>query len=114
MNSANNSNWQFAVTNNRLTFVSFHIVFLSFCRSWENVTPAPGSGIQNSAPAPASEKPPELRQNSGSGNSGAQHYFCLHMKCCYRLNFCNEPVVRRFALRSGARYIGLVFATLSL
>jgi hypothetical protein len=33
-----------------------------------------GSGIQNSAPAPASEKPPELRQNSGSGNSGAQHY----------------------------------------
>jgi hypothetical protein len=35
-----------------------------------------GSGIQNSAPA--SEKPPELRQNSGSGNSGAQHYFELH------------------------------------
>jgi hypothetical protein len=68
-----NSNWQFAVTNNRLTFASFHIVFLSFCRSWENVTPAPGFGIQNSAPAPASEKPPELRQNSGSGNSGAQH-----------------------------------------
>jgi hypothetical protein len=66
-----NSNWQFAVTNNRLTFASFHIVFLSFCRSWENVTPAPGFGIQNSAPAPASEKPPELRQNSG--NSGAQH-----------------------------------------
>ena len=46
-----NCNWQFAVTNNRLTFVSFHIVFLSFCRSWENVTPAPGSGIQNSDPA---------------------------------------------------------------
>jgi hypothetical protein len=40
-----NSNWQFAVTNNRLTFVSFHIVFLSFCRSWENVTPAPAYKI---------------------------------------------------------------------
>jgi hypothetical protein len=77
MNSLINSNWHFAVINNRLTFVSFHIVFLSFCRSWENVTPGPGSGIQNSAPAPApaSEKPPELRQNSGSGNSVAQHYF---------------------------------------
>ena len=35
------------------------------------------------------------------------------MKCCYRLNFCNEPVVQQFALRSGARCIGLVFATLS-
>ena len=56
-----NCNWQFAVTNNRLTFVSFHIVFLSFCRSWENVTPALGSGIQNSDPALASKKLPELR-----------------------------------------------------
>ena len=27
----------------------------------------------------------------------------------YRLNFCNEPVVRRFALRSGARCIGFGF-----
>jgi hypothetical protein len=40
-----NSNWQFAVTNNRLTFVSFHIVFLSFCWSWENVTLAPAYKI---------------------------------------------------------------------
>jgi hypothetical protein len=40
-----NSNWQFAVTNNRLTFVSFHIVFLSFCRSCENVTRAPAYKI---------------------------------------------------------------------
>jgi hypothetical protein len=42
-----------------------------------------GSGIQNSAPALASEKPLELRQNSGSGNSGAQHYRDLLREASY-------------------------------
>jgi hypothetical protein len=64
------------VTNNRLTFVS-HLT-ISYC--FLVILPElgkrnSGSSIQNSAPA--SEKPPELRQNSGSsgssGSSGAQH-----------------------------------------
>jgi hypothetical protein len=54
-----------------LTFVSFQL--FSFILP-ELAKRNSGSGIQNSAPAPVSEKPPELRQNSGSGSSGAQHY----------------------------------------
>ncbi|CAB4044710.1 Hypothetical predicted protein, partial [Paramuricea clavata] len=59
-----------------------------------------------------------LRRNVTTPTNAVLGYvyigFCLHMKCCYRLNFCNGPVVRRFALRSGARCIGSLFATLSL